>query len=215
MGGCLSNNRRIQCASQREQTKKLANNNGKMSSNDKDNAKILKTYFQDVFNRKATIDPSVLDELTQRPVTMSFDMAPSIDEIKTAMKKIKKNKAPGISGTTPNMIKNLPEEGFQILTSHIKQFWEDPDYDHKAWHKMKLILLYKGKGKLQDPNNWRGIYFKEMSAKILSLILAKRLLLNLGKMKAGVNQFGHVSCQEALHTLHSTLILKCQCGLKT
>jgi len=84
--------------------KNFTNNNGKMSSHDKDDAKILKTYFQDVFNRKATIDPSILDELTQRPVTMSFDMVPSIDEIKTAEKKRKK-KAPGIFGTTTDMIK--------------------------------------------------------------------------------------------------------------
>ena len=148
--------------------KNFANNNGKTSSNDKDNAMILKSFFHDVFNRKATIDPSILDELTQRPAFTSLDMAPSIDEIKAAVKKMKNNKAPGISGTTTDMIKNLPEEGFQILTSHINQFWEDPDYDHEAWHKTKLILLYKGKGKQEDPNNWRGICLKETSAKILS-----------------------------------------------
>jgi len=34
-------------------------------------------------------------------------------------------------------------------------------------------------------------------------------------MKAGVNQFSHNSCQEAIHTLCSALILRCQCGLKT
>ena len=70
-------------------------------------------------------------------------------------------------------------------------------------------------GKQEDPNNWRGICLKETSAKILSLILATRLLLNLGKIKAGVNQFSHGSCQEALHTLRLALILRCQCGLKT
>jgi len=53
--------------------KNFANNNGKTSSNDKDNSKILKSHFQEVFNRKATIDPSVLDELTQSPITTSFD----------------------------------------------------------------------------------------------------------------------------------------------
>ena len=37
----------------------FANSNGKMSSNNKDNSKILKTYFQEVSNRKVTIDPSV------------------------------------------------------------------------------------------------------------------------------------------------------------
>ena len=96
---------------------------------------------------------------------------------------MKNNKALGISGIITDMIKSLPEEGFQILTSHIQQFWEDPDYDHEAWHKTTLTLLYKGKGKTEDLNNWRGIFLKETLVKILSLILAKRLLLNLEKQK--------------------------------
>jgi len=113
------------------------------------------------------------------------------------------------------MIKRLPKEGFQILTFYTQQIWKDPDYDHKAWHKTKLMLLYKGKGKIEDLNNWRRICLKETLAKVLSSILAKRLLLNLGKIKAGVNQFGHISCQEPFHTLHSALILRWQYGLKT
>jgi len=128
---------------------------------------------------------------------------------------MKNNKAPGVSRITTDMIKSLPEEDFQILTSHIQQFWEDPNYDHEAWHKMKLMLLYKGKGKIEDLNNWRGICLKETLVKILSSILAKRLLLNLRKTKAGVNQFGHIGCQEPLHTLCSALILRHQWGLKT
>ena len=79
---------------------------------------------------------------------------------------MKNNKAPGISGITTDMIKTLPEEGFQILMSYIQQFWEDPDYDHEAWHKMRLMLLYKGEGKIEDLINWRGIYLKDIGKNI-------------------------------------------------
>ena len=80
---------------------------------------------------------------------------------------------------------------------------------------MKLTLLYKGKGNHHDPNNWRGICLKETSTKIISAILAKRLLKNLEKMKNKINQFGHIGCQEALHMLRSALILRRQHGLAT
>ena len=133
------------------QAKKLCKQQLKNSLNDKDNTKFLKTYFQGI--QQKSNDPSMLDELIQRPVTMSFDMEPSIEEGKVAVRNMKNNTAPGISGITTNMMKKLPEEGCEILTSHIQQFWEDFEYDHEAWHKMKLMLLYKGKGKLVDLNN--------------------------------------------------------------
>ena len=133
------------------QAKKLCKQQLKNSLNDKDNTKFLKTYFQGI--QQKSNDPSMLDELIQRPVTMSFDMEPSIEEGKVAVRNMKNNKAPGTSGITTNMMKKLPEEGCEILTSHIQQFWEDFEYDHEAWHKMKLMLLYKGKGKLVDLNN--------------------------------------------------------------
>ena len=67
---------------------------------------------------------------------------------------------------------------------------------------------------MQDPNNWRGICLKETTTKIVSLILAERLLKNLERHKPK-NQFGHVGCQEALHILRSALTLRRQHGMGT
>jgi len=48
-------------------------------------------------------------------------------------------------------------------------------------------MLYKGKGNTYNPNNWRGICLKESTAKIMSTILARRLLKTLETTKANVN----------------------------
>ena len=61
-------------------------------------------------------------------------------------------------------------------------------------------IQYKGKGATHDPNNWRGICLKEMSTKIVSSIIAHKLLAIL-KHRGCLNQFRHVGCQEALHTV--------------
>jgi len=113
-----------------------------------------------------------------------------------------------------DMLKNLPE-GIALLSAHIQEFWENKECNYDTWHKTKLTLLYKGKGNHQDPNNWRGICLKETSAKIISAILTKRLLKNLKRTKNKISQFGHIRCQEALHTLRSALILRRWHGLAT
>jgi len=128
---------------------------------------------------------------------------------------MKNNKAPGLSAVTTDMLKNVPEEGITLLTTHIQEFWESKECNYDTWHKTKLTLLYKGKGNHHDPNSWRGICLKETSAKIISAILPKRLLKNLERTMSKINQFSHIGCQEALQTLRSALILWRQHGLET
>ncbi len=77
-----------------------------------------------------------------------------------------------------------------------------------------LNTLYKGKGEPHDPNNHCGIALKETSAKVLSIIISKRLLHGLKQV--GTNaQFGHIRCQEAQHILNRALLLRCQHGLES
>ena len=89
------------------------------------------------------------------------------------------DKAPGQSGLTTDMIKNLPPEALNFLIQRIQDFWRDPNVDYEAWHTTILSTIYKGRGDPQDPNNHRGIALKETSAKVLSIILADRLLTRL------------------------------------
>jgi len=67
-------------------------------------------------------------------------------------------------------------------------------------HIQNLTTLCTRKGDPKDPNNWRGIHLKESTAKIVSIIIAKRLLKQLEQIGAPT-LFGQVGCQEALHAL--------------
>ena len=90
-----------------------------------------------------------------------------MDEIQNAIMKMKNNKSPGFSGVTTDMLKCLPEEGICLLDSLIQNFWTNHECDYNSWHLSKLTMLYKGKEAMQDPNNWRGIYLNETTAKIV------------------------------------------------
>ena len=107
-----------------------------------------------------------------------------------------------------DMIKALPKEAVD------KEYWMNPECNFETWHVQNLIFLYKGKGDEKDLNNWRGICLKEATTKIMSSIIADRLLIQ--QRKNGANtQFGHVGCQEALHSLRTALTICCHQGLET
>ena len=77
-----------------------------------------------------------------------------------AIQNIKINKAPGITGVTTDMIKNLPIAAINLLTDVIQDFMMSPNCNLASWHIQDLTTLYKGKGDPKDPkvpNNWRGI----------------------------------------------------------
>ena len=78
-----------------------------------------------------------------------------------------------------------------------------------------MDFIQEGKGYPQDSsNNHRGIALKETSAKVLSIILAERLLKKFKKINPA-SQFGHVVCQEAQHTIKRALLLRRQHGLES
>jgi hypothetical protein len=124
------------------------------------------------------------------------------------------NKAPGKSGLTMDMIKCLPPKAMNLYVEIIQEFWKNDDIEFESWRITVLNLLYKGKGDPHDPNNHRGIALKETSAKVLSIIIAKRFLYRF--IQIGTNaQFRHIGCQEAQHVLKQVLLLRHQHGLES
>ena len=188
--------------------------NGIEAKNDTDNAQILNAHFQSLFNSEVQIDPTVLNNLPQQNIAHDLGNVPTAHDIKKAIAKMSYDKAPGQSGLTTDMIKNLPPEALNFLIQRIQDFWRNPNVDYEAWHTTILSTIYKGKGDPQDPNNHRGIALKETSAKVLSIILADRLLTRLRQIKP-IAQFGHIGCQEAQHTIKRALLLRRQHGLES
>ena len=69
------------------------------------------------------------------------------------------------------MLKNLLEEGTNFLTGLIRQYQINKEYQIESWNIQKLVILYKGKGDMQNLNTWQGVCLKEMTAKIISSII--------------------------------------------
>jgi hypothetical protein len=99
-----------------------------------------------------------------------------------------------------DMMKNLPEQALNLYVEIVQNFWQDENINFAGQHITILQIIYKGKEDPQDPNNHWGIDLKETLAKVMSIVMAKRLLEKFREIYP-TTQFGHIGCQEALHII--------------
>ena len=140
-----------------------------------ENAEVFRDHFEKLFGRQPEYDESVFELIEQHPNVANCDHAPTAEEIKTALRKLK-NKAPGESGLTPQAWKILAssDEAFNLLHEVIQEFWET-ELAPEEWETGLLRILAK-KGDLSIPGNYRGIMLLEAAYKIVRIILHGRLL---------------------------------------
>jgi hypothetical protein len=91
------------------------------AKNDNDNATILNDHFHSLFNSQVQVDLTVLNELHQHEMIHELGTPPSFNKVKNAIASMKYDKAPGLSGLTTDMIKNLPQKALQLCTDLIKK----------------------------------------------------------------------------------------------
>ncbi|XP_070134417.1 uncharacterized protein [Drosophila bipectinata] len=90
--------------------------------------------------------------------------APSIREIKDAIRKLKRNKAAGDDGIPAELLQINTQLMAETLHPHFNNIWESERIP-TSWKKGIIIKLPK-KGDLSDCNNWRGITLLNTSYKI-------------------------------------------------
>ncbi len=170
--------------------------NGINAKCDNYNTKILNSHFHSLFNSEVEVDLTVLEGLLQYDISHELDASPIQDEITRAIKIMANDKDPGESKLMTDMIKNLPPSAINFYIEIIQEFWKNEEVDLNSWHTTILLLtIYKGKGDPQDLKNHHRIALKEKSAKVLSIVIAQRLLKRF-KHISPTSQFGHVGCQE-------------------
>jgi hypothetical protein len=153
----------------------------------------------------ATMSPdfTVIDEIDPLDINQDVREAirhpPENDEVNRAINKSKPGTSTCAHGLTTDMSKALPPSGRAYIATIIRQDWIG-EINPDEWHVMKLTMLYKGKGKQNDLNNWRGICLKEVVAKLV--LLAVLDAANVSE------QFATIGCQEAIYTLRAALGLR-------
>ncbi|XP_067411321.1 uncharacterized protein [Emydura macquarii macquarii] len=130
---------------------------------------------------------------------------PTKEEIISAIKKLKNNKAPGKDNLNAELFKTDPETAAGILEPLFRTVWTEACVP-EDWTKGVIIKIPK-KDTLSDCNNWRGITLLSIPSKILAKVIIGRLSTavneTLRKEQAGFRK-GR-SCTEQIFALRNII----------
>jgi exonuclease III len=192
-------------------TKRFLNASGEEATNNSEEVENASEHFRKVYNRNdAPVDFTVLESVEQRTMLPELDRPPEMEELIRAVKVMRGEAAPGESGVVGRCLKHCSAEGLESILEVLTKFW-NAEQDNAQWHIASLTIIYKGKGKQNDLNNFRGVALQDMMARLMSAIISKRLL-DGPIAKYGIQaQFGSqpsVGCRDAIYTLRSMLQLR-------
>ena len=90
--------------------------------------------FHKVLNNHRPVDRTVLDLLEQKPCMTSIDNPIRFAEVKRAINKLKKGKAPGLNGIPPEALKAMDNVSRRTVHRHVCDFFEGR-VDHEGWRQ--------------------------------------------------------------------------------
>ena len=140
-------------------------------------------YFEELLNEE---NPYQVDEeeKVEGPVE---DI--SEEEIKRALKKMKKGKAPGPSGMTSDILKEVGEIGTEELAKVFRNIQEREEMPEE-WADSFTVPIYKGKGDALSCGKYRGVRLLEHGMKLWEKILEERLrrIVNIDECQFGFQE---------------------------
>lgn len=98
---------------------------------------------------------------------------PSLEDVSEIIKGMKNDKAPVSDGISSELLMAGGIELGYRLHKLIEDIWEKEEI-HLDWEETIIVPIHK-KGDKEDPKNYRGISLLNISYKILSKLIQKRL----------------------------------------
>ena len=133
-------------------------------------------YFSKLLNGHAPISPpSARDTLYIPPISPScedLNSPISLEEVKTAIMRLKSKKAPGPDQIRADYLKN--DLCISLLHSLFNRCFEKGSVPSQ-WNQSTILPIPKGSGVELDPQNYRGISLQPIVLKGLASILGNRL----------------------------------------
>ncbi|KAL1250998.1 hypothetical protein QQF64_018794 [Cirrhinus molitorella] len=126
-------------------------------------------HFREVLNREP---PEEGADIQESEIDLDVNVEPPTkEEIITAIKKLKNNKAPGQDNLNAELFKT--KTAARILEPLFRTIWTETCIP-EDWTKGVIIKIPK-KGTLRDCNNWRGITLLSIPSKILTKVIISRI----------------------------------------
>jgi hypothetical protein len=150
----------------------LKNEKGEVIQEDEKLAEWCKKYFESLYNEGYTESGGTENEMNGEENTEEEE-APTREEVRKSIERLKNGKAAGYSGIVGEMVK----EGKDLLEGPLhrlfQRVWKEEKVP-KDWESGIVIPLYK-KGDQMNLDNYRGITLMDVIGKVFSGILRHRL----------------------------------------
>ena len=127
-------------------------------------------HFSTLLNRPSTVDPTVLDQIPQKPVITSLDSPLTIDEVSRAIRQTRSGKSPEMGGIPAEIFKSAGPVALEALHSLLTSIWEEDDVS-KEFRNTSVVSLFKNRGSKTDCSNHQGISLLSVARKILARVI--------------------------------------------
>ncbi len=107
--------------------------NGDLASTAKENMSVSRMHFHKVLNTHRPVHDSVLNLIDQKPCLTTIDAPITFREVKHAINKLKKGKAPGLNGIPPEALKAMSNTPQRTVHKHVSNFFQGKT-NHEGWH---------------------------------------------------------------------------------
>ena len=147
----------------------IKNENGNVMVNSEAVLKRWKEYFEKLMNEENIREPR-----TEEPEVVNEEVnCVSREEVKNALRRMKKGKAVGPDQLPVEVWKCMGEMGIKFLTMFNRLLMGERMPEE--WRKTVLIPIYKNKGDAQCCGNYRGIKLMSHTMKVWERIIETRL----------------------------------------
>ena len=130
-------------------------------------------HFKKVLNVRSIYDDEVVAAMPALEPMVHLDDPPTMEELKTALSRLKVRKAGGLSGILPETILCGGPALHSRLLTLMEAVWREGEV-FKDWKDAGIVPVPK-KGNLQSCDNWRGISLLDVVGKVMGRIIQERL----------------------------------------
>ena len=126
------------------------------------------------------MDPTVLDQIPQKPMIASLDLPPTIDEVSKVIRHTSSGKSPGMDGIPAEVFKSAGPVILEAPHSQLTIIWEEEDV-HKEFMNATFVSLFKNRGSKTHCGSYRGISLLSVAGKILVRVILNHLTANISE----------------------------------
>ena len=133
-------------------------------------------HYAEALNHPAGSQSQELDDIYSSAAndTDTPTDAPTLDEVQSAIRKLKLGRAPGGNNISPEMLKLAPGPSSIILHKLFTEVWTTGRVPSE-WKEGIIVSLYKGKGGKDECSSYRPISLLSVPGKVFAHILLARI----------------------------------------